>query len=72
MWPACQICGRLCVRLDDKLCVFHKADRGDYNRSKRGTRRKKAKQVEAEDVSGKRPDQPTINENSRGENDEKQ
>ena len=45
MWPSCEKCGRLCVRLDDKLCVFHKADRGDYNRSKRGTRRKKAKLV---------------------------
>ena len=28
--------------------------------------------IKAEDVLGKRPDQPTINENSRGENDEKQ
>lgn len=35
MWPSCEKCGRLCVRFDDKLCVFHKADRGDYNRSKR-------------------------------------
>ena len=37
MWPSCEKCGR-------------KADRGDYNRSKRGTRRKKAKQVEPENV----------------------
>ena len=50
MWPSCEKCGRLCVRFDDKLCVFHKADRGDYNRSKRGTRRKKAKQVEPENT----------------------
>lgn len=50
MWPSCEKCGRLCVRFDDKLCVFHKADRGDYNRSKRGTRRKKAKQVEPENA----------------------
>lgn len=50
MWPSCEKCGRLCVNFDDKLCVFHKADRGDYDRSKRGTRRKKAKQTEPENV----------------------
>lgn len=55
MWPSCEKCGRLCVRLDDKLCVFHKADRGDYNRSKRGTRRKKAKQVEPEKPESAKP-----------------
>nr|DAM29874.1 MAG TPA: hypothetical protein [Caudoviricetes sp.] len=50
MWPSCEKCGRLCVRFDDKLCVLHKADRGDYIRSRRGTRRKKAKRVEPENV----------------------
>ena len=55
MWPSCEKCGRLCMRLDDKLCVFHKADRGDYNRSKRGTRRKKAKQAEPEKPENTKP-----------------
>ena len=55
MWPSCEKCGRLCVRFDDKLCVFHKADRGDYNRLKCGTRRKKAKQAEPEKPENVKP-----------------
>lgn len=38
------------MRLDDKLCVFHRADRGDYDKSRPKARRKKAKQAEPENA----------------------
>ena len=55
MWPSCEKCGRLCMRFDDKLCVFCRAGRGDYDRPKRGPRRKKAKQVEPEKPENTKP-----------------
>lgn len=55
MWPSCEKCGRLCMRLDDNLCVFHRADRGDYDKSRPKARRKKARQAEPEKPENAKP-----------------
>ena len=55
MWPSCEKCGRLCMRLDDNLCVFHRADRGDYDKSRPKDRRKKAKQAEPKKPENAKP-----------------
>jgi hypothetical protein len=43
------------MRLDDKLCVFHRANRGDYDKSRPKALRKKAKQVEPEKPENAKP-----------------